>query len=71
MRAATWLNNTEALTELCFKVPELKDYGFYRKLNDGKIEFISFCDPNAAHMISIIDKDFEDILNKLLPKEKK
>ena len=71
VEAYTWLNNTEALAELCQKTPELKDYGFYRKLNDGKLEFISFCNPLAKRMISIIDSDLQKILDENLPKNER
>lgn len=69
VNAAAWLNNTDALLDLCIKVPELKDYGFYRRLDDGKIQFLSFCDPNAVRMIAFKDEDLNKILDALLPEK--
>jgi hypothetical protein len=68
--AYTWLNNSDALADLCHRVPELNDYGFYRRLNDGRFEFVSFCNPLAAHFIGIRDEDLKKILDALLPKKR-
>lgn len=70
IRARTWLNNADAMAELCKNTPALGDYGFYRRLNDGTIEFVAFCDPKAQHMIGVIDQDFNNILDQLLPGQK-
>lgn len=69
IRANVWLTNAPVPPEICRKAPELKDYGFYRRLNDGTFEFVSFCTPSARRMISIVDTDFQRILDALLPKE--
>jgi hypothetical protein len=57
-------------TELCARIPELNDYGFYRKLNDGKLEFISICSPEITHWLSVLDKDFNAILDQTIPGRK-
>jgi hypothetical protein len=54
---------------LCEEHPELKLYGFYRKLNNGQYEIISFCKPEAVKMISFTDSDFNEMLDKYLPEE--
>ena len=67
VRATVWLNN--GLPDgICDREPVLWDYGFYRKLKDGKFEFMSFCDPRAKDWVSIYKDDFERILDGLLPK---
>lgn len=52
----------------CQADPELIMYGFYRRLSDGKLEFISFCQPEAGAMISVTKDDFDKIMNGLAPK---
>jgi len=71
VNAAAWLNNTHAMGEVCTRVPELKDYGFYRRLDDGKIQFLSFCNENARRMTAFKDEDLKNILDALLPGGKK
>lgn len=77
--ADMWLTNANALPDLCLRVPELWNYGFYRRLNDkscpGDVkppcyEFISFCDPRAEHMLGIRDDDLKKILDAFLPKKR-
>jgi hypothetical protein len=58
-----WLNNSPIPKELCEREPDLKDYGFYRELNNGKYEFVTFCDPLAKEFFAIYKKDLETILN--------
>lgn len=67
IEAAAWLNNFEAIQTLCQQYPEIRDYGFYRKLNDGNFQFLSVCEENAKRMISITDSDMKDILDGVLP----
>lgn len=72
--ATTWLNNAPISADTCARAPELRDRGFYRRLNDnvcrslgrpiGCVEFISFCSPASRDMIAIPKKDFERILNE-------
>jgi len=50
-------------------VPSLWDYGFYRRLNTGQLEFISFCDPRAADWIAVHKADLKKILDELLPEK--
>jgi hypothetical protein len=63
--AAIWLNNGLP-SELCQKEPELRNYGFYRKLNSGKIEFISFCSARANEWLSMHQGDYNRLLEKAL-----
>lgn len=46
----------------------LWSYGFYRQLNDGKKDFISFCAPEAVHWLSMYDEDFNALMDKWVPK---
>lgn len=70
VKAHIWLNNGMD-PELCAREPVLWNYGFYRKLNNGKLEFISFCDPRSRDWQAIHNRDLEEILDKLLPRKKK
>ena len=66
--ALVWLNNLTELNKLCPSHPELKDYGFYRKLNDGKLEFISVCNPLVADLLSMQKGDYNNLMQGLVPK---
>lgn len=67
--AAVWLNNAPIPTEICDREPQLKQYGFYRKLDDGKFEFMSFCKPGAEKWVGIYGPDFYKFLDALLPEK--
>lgn len=69
IEAAVWLNNGVP-QDVCDREPVLKDHGFYRRLNDGKLEFISFCDPTATDWLSMHKTDYARILDATLPKKK-
>lgn len=70
INATIWLNNSPLPKELCFQ-GEVKtvlwDYGFYRKLDSGKLEFISFCDPSASQWLSVYKDDFNRMMDEYLP----
>lgn len=68
IEATIWRNNAPVPQDLCSRVPELRDYGLYRKLDSGKLEFISVCNPVMRQMLSIHEKDLQKILDELLPK---
>jgi hypothetical protein len=70
IKAYTWLNNSPIPDELCAREPALQNYGFYRRLNNKKFEFISFCDPRANDWVAFYNKDLEAVLDKLLPKKR-
>jgi hypothetical protein len=57
------------MVDLCNRTPELNDYGFVRKLDTGKLEFISFCNPDAYNMLSMTASDYENLLKGLVPKK--
>ncbi len=61
--AAIWLNNGSP-TEICAREQDLLNHGFYRKLNSGKFEFISFCDPKSLDWISMHEKDFNKLMDQ-------
>ena len=66
--AVIYLNNTNAMVDVCIKEPELHNFGFYRKLNSGQFEFISFCDAASNTMLSMTKDDYEKIMMGLVPK---
>lgn len=67
--ATIWLNNLPLPAELCEREPQLKKRGFYRRLDNGKLEFVSVCNPKAKDWISANKVDFNRILDKTLPKQ--
>ena len=69
INATVWLNNAPLPKELCDLKPELQKYGFYRKLDSGSLEFISFCNPLATKWLSIHESDFNKLLDEYLPEE--
>lgn len=69
--AIVWLNNFPLPAEYCEQFPELKLRGFYRKLNNGKIEFVSACKAEARNMVTSTEKDFNELLDRALPKPRK
>lgn len=68
--AALW-NSDRIPVELCEKYPEIKDYGFFRVLNSGNEEFVSFCSNEAKAYFAMYNKDFEKLVNKAQLKKRK
>ena len=68
IEATLWLNNAPLPAYLCILHSELRDYGFYRKLEDGRIEFVSFCQAEAQRWIAIHESDLKRLLDKYVPK---
>lgn len=50
--------------DICEKTPEVQSYGLYRKLNDGRFEFVSICSDEYQDFFSMNKKDFERLLNE-------
>jgi hypothetical protein len=46
-------------------------FGFYRELNTGKKEFLSFCSPEASKYLSIYGPKFKELLDAWLPEKRK
>lgn len=67
IKANLWLNSGLP-SALCEQVPELKQYGMYRKLNSGKYELQAYCNPQAQKYFSILDTELDKVLDGLLPK---
>ena len=59
-----WLNNTPVPQEICDREPLLKDYGLFRRLNNGNFEFISVCDQRMKQFFSMHKNDLARILNE-------
>ena len=80
IRAAIWKHNGLPI-ELCLAHKDqctsdptfceskqnVWQHGFYRKLNDGSYEFISFCDPRSKEWLAMWKDDLERILDATLP----
>jgi hypothetical protein len=70
IRAHIWLNNSPIPQEICDREPTLKDYGVYRRLTNGKLEFVSFCEGLASEFLSMHKSDFEKLMNEASDSEK-
>lgn len=66
IRASVWLNNGMD-PEICKTVPAVRNYGFYRRLDSGKLEFKPYCDADSVHWLSIFDQDLDRILDGTIP----
>jgi hypothetical protein len=70
--AVIWLNNfnddKNSMAGVCERNPEIKQYGFYRKLNNGKLEFVSICNTTARNYLAVQKDDFNRLIDKALPK---
>jgi len=49
--------------DICEKTPEIKEYGVYRRLNDGRFEFVSICSDEYEQFFSMRKTDLERLLN--------
>lgn len=66
--------------DLCEKIPQLQEYGHYRKLNDGKYQRLSYCNEeldesgnmvNSSQLMNgMTKKKVKEILDATLPEEK-
>ena len=63
IRASIWLG-IAIPEDICEKTPEIKSYGLYRKLSNGKFEFVSICSDEYEDFFSMHKDDFERILNE-------
>lgn len=70
VNAVIWLNNfsSEEMKALCKENPILHLHGFYRKLDNGTNEIIPICTKTAGEMLSATPKDYNEILDKALPR---
>lgn len=66
--AVLWNNTIAIPKELCDQNPELKKHGIYRKLNDGKYEFVSWCNENINLYLSVLGDDLNKLIDENLPK---
>lgn len=65
INASIWLNNSPLPVELCEREVALKEYGFYRRLNNGNFEFISFCNKKSNKWLAIHKDDFNRLMNRV------
>lgn len=64
IEAATWINNAHAIPDyLCHPGADLYRIGFFRRLDDGKFQFISICSGQAAKMLSATEEDYKKLLD--------
>lgn len=66
IRASLWLNNGLP-KDLCEREAALWDYGFYRRLDSGQLEFIPFCSSEVRRYFAIHEIDLNAILDETLP----
>jgi hypothetical protein len=67
---AHFFDNTGIPEHVCAKYPELWEFGMFRKLNDGKYEFVSYCKPEAQLYLDIYKDDLNNMLDKYLPEKR-
>jgi hypothetical protein len=71
IEAATWVNNFNSLSpELCYPAGPLYRVGFFRRLDDGKFQFVSACSPTGAKMLSVTAEDYKKILDAALERKR-
>lgn len=61
-----WKNNFPIPERFCTENPELKKYGIARKLNNGKVELMSICNPATREFSSMDNKSLKAILDGLV-----
>jgi hypothetical protein len=72
IEAATWLNNFHVLEpELCYPNGPLYEVGFFRRLDDGRFQFIPICTPTGAKMLSVTPEDYKKLLDAALERKKR
>ena len=64
IKAKLWINNFPVPSEVCQREPSLLDYGFYRKLSDGRLEFLSVCDKRIKDFFEMHKDDLARLLNE-------
>jgi hypothetical protein len=57
-------------SKLCAENPSLRNFGIYRKLNNGQEEFISYCKTEIEQYLGFWSKDIERMLDKYIPDKK-
>jgi len=66
VNAKLWLNNMPVPEYVCNQSPELRDYGLYRRLNNGKFEFISVCSQGINDFKSMDNDSLNKFLDRLV-----
>lgn len=62
--AATWVNNFNAIpNEACYPGNALYRVGFFRRLDDGKFQFVSICSDTANKMLSATAEDYKKLID--------
>jgi hypothetical protein len=71
IEAATWLNNFNAVPkEACYPGQALHRVGFFRRLDDGKFQFISICSDTANKMLSATAEDYKKLIDAAMKGKK-
>jgi len=71
------INRKEVLAEVWLEsgipaencTPKVAKSGVYRKLNNGKYEFISYCNPAITNSVRFNATKFYEVLNAELPEK--
>jgi hypothetical protein len=70
IEAEAWLNSGLP-SDICSLNPELREFGLYRKLDDGRYEVIPYCAPQSRDYTAFRSDKLKEFLDALLPKETK
>lgn len=68
VNALVWLDNFPLPPELCARHPDIQAYGFYRRLDDGNLEFFSICNQSVPKMVSMKDAEYQALLDQYIKK---
>jgi hypothetical protein len=72
IEAATWLNNFHSIDPtLCYPNGPLYERGFFRRLDDGRFQFISICTETASKMLSATPEDYKKLIDAALGSKKR
>jgi hypothetical protein len=67
--ALTYNNNFTALPpDICQREPELYKFGFYRRLDDGRIAYFSICDKDIPVFVSMKYDEYDALLRQYIRK---
>lgn len=71
IETATWLNNFNAIPdEACYPGKALYRVGFFRRLDDGKFQFVSICSDTGNKMLSATAEDYKKLIDAALKNDK-
>ena len=68
VEAIGWHTNMPYPEHICELHPDIQWGGFYRVLDNGKMDFQSFCDKEASEYMAFKREDLEALLKLTIPR---